>query len=315
MERIFVLINTEKTTDLNQISLTGVRSILLLWMLIDGPKTLEEIREEFINLKIMEPEHSNDILRIDLNTLRTMGCDITHATSKTNFRYVIKKHPFALNITRDEIALLRKVYKKVKDTSNILLLFKYDNLFKKLAAHVTDSEIKEELYGLSVLKNFELGTITELLEDCKENNILKLIYNTPGAKEDSRKEIAAQKLVFQNDKIYLWGYDLNKKEAVTLNIKRIKSILSRIQNSEIFKLKGTYVKFFLENFGVNNLEENEKILETRKDGFVVEGNYYNDFIAMQRILSFGSACTVLEPEEFREKIIQKLKDMRKCYND
>ena len=54
MERIFVLINTEKTTDLNQISLTGVRSILLLWMLIDGPKTLEEIREELYKLQVQD---------------------------------------------------------------------------------------------------------------------------------------------------------------------------------------------------------------------------------------------------------------------
>ena len=62
-------------------------------------------------------------------------------------------------------------------------------------------------------------------------------------------------------------------------------------------------------------EENEVILENRDDGYIIEGRYYNDFLAAQRILSFGANCTVLEPQEFREKIIQKLINMRNVYNE
>ena len=75
------------------------------------------------------------------------------------------------------------------------------------------------------------------------------------------------------------------------------------------------MKFFLKNFGVTDIEENEEIIETRDDGYVIEGRYYNDFLAAQRILSFGANCTVLEPQEFREKIIQKLINMRNVYNE
>ena len=309
------MVKTAEKTDLNQISLTGVRSLMLLWLLIEEPRTLDEIREEFIRLKIMEPDHSNDIIRIDLNTLRAMGCDITYATSKNNHQYILRKHPFSLNITPEEVALLKKVYKKVKDVSNLSILIKYDELFRKLASHVTDNEVKEQLYGLSVLKNFEIEFINKLLDDCRENRIIKLVYYNPGTKEETNKEICAQKLVFQNDKIYLWGYDLGRKEAVTLNVKRIKSIFSRVLGSGGIEVKQFCVKFFLKNFGVNELEDNETILETCNDGFVIEGRYHNEFIAIQRLLSFGSNCIVEEPQEFREKIIQKLKEIRKNYND
>lgn len=302
-------------TDLNQISLTGTRALILLGMLIKSPMSLEEIREEFIKLHIMEPDHSNDILRIDLNTLRTMGCEITRANAKTNFQYRLLKHPFALNITPEEISLLKKAYKKVKDISSIALLIKYDELFKKLAEHVTDNDIKEQLYGLSVLKSFKLDFITQLMEDCKYNRVVKLIYKNPSARENSEKEILAQKLVFQNDKIYLYGFDLDKKESIILNAKRIISILSRLKGKDDIELKTVCVKFYLKNFGVNNIEENENIIETREDGYIVEGKYHNEFVAMQRILSFGPSCTVIAPEEFKEKIIQKLKSMRKSYND
>ena len=65
--------------DINQVSLTGVRGIVLLALLIDAPRSLQEIRQAYLNLKIMEPEHSDDIIRIDINTLKASGCDITRA--------------------------------------------------------------------------------------------------------------------------------------------------------------------------------------------------------------------------------------------
>ena len=70
----------------------------------------------------------------------------------------------------------------------------------------------------------------------------------------------------------------------------------------------------LKNSGKEVLEENEQIIETTDDGIIVEGKYYNDFIAAQRILSFGANCIVYEPEDFKQDIIQKLKSMRRVYN-
>ena len=171
------------------------------------------------------------------------------------------------------------------------------------------------MYGLSVLKSFEPEFITNLIDDCRQNKTLKLVYYNPADKESSEKEIAAERLVFQNDKVYLWGYDLSKKEAVTLNVKRIKKILSRVLGSGGVEFKKTSVTFFLKNYGVTDIDDNETVIETCKDGVLIEGKYHNEFVAMQRILSFGADCTVRAPQEFREKVIQKLKDMRKIYND
>lgn len=296
-------------SELNQVSLTGLRGIVLLGLLIEAPRSLKEIREIFTDLNIFEPEHSDDILRIDINTLKASGCEITKANAKTGFKYRLLKHPFSLNILKDEIHVIKKAYKKIKDSSNIELILKYDELFKKLAEYIDDSEAKETLRGLSVLKTFDTEFIQDLIEDCRQNRTLRLSYRTPQAKDDSQKEVCAHRIVFQNDKIYLYGFDLIRKKSVVLNIKRIGAILAR------FSGKYTTVKFFLKNFGVTGIEENEVILENRDDGYIIEGRYYNDFLAAQRILSFGANCTVLEPQEFREKIIQKLINMRNVYNE
>ena len=154
-------------TELNQISLTGTRSLVLVGLLMKAPRSLEEIRKAFIELKIMEPEHSDDILRIDLNTLRTMGCEISRSSAKTGYKYVLTKHPFSLNITSEEVSLLRKIYKRVKDNCDMALLLKYDELFRKLAFHVMDDEIREEF--IRAIKN---GNRQELMKAVQKSDAL-----------------------------------------------------------------------------------------------------------------------------------------------
>lgn len=301
-------------TELNQISLTGMRAIVLIGLLIEAPRTLDEVREKFIGLNIMEPEHSDDILRIDLNTLRIMGCDITKANIKTGYKYTLLNHPFSLTITSEEFNVIKKAYKWIKESANIELILEYHELFNKLAEYISDLDTREILYGLSVLKSFDTCFIKKLLEDCKLNRVLQLSYQTPTTKENSIKNVLAQKLVFENDKIYLYGFDLDNNQSIVLNIKRITSVLNREEGQGSVEIKTRKVKFFLKNFGITRIEDDENILETNDKGYVVEGVYYNDFIAMQRILSFGSECTVLEPEDFRIDIIEKLKLMRGVYN-
>lgn len=309
-----MLIKAEKT-ELNQVSLTGIRSIILLGLLIQAPRSLEEIREMFVQFHIMEEEHSDDILRIDLNTLRAMGCDITRACAKTDYKYEIQNHPFALVINKEEMNLLKRVYKKLKESIGLQQLIILDSVFKKIATQVGEKSVREELRGLSALKDFDTEELLHMSEDCNCGAIYKLKYKTPTSRVDAEKEIVAENLVFKNDKVYLYGYDLNKQESIVLNVKRITSILSRKIGNKNISTQPIVVKFFLKSFSSLGLDSNESILEKTKDGFLIQGQYHNEFLATQRMLSFGSSCTVLEPQELVEHIIQKLKDTRKNYNE
>ena len=300
--------------DVSQVSLTGVRAIVLLALLIEAPRSLAEIRQYYLDFKIMEPEHSNDIIRIDVNTLKASGCDITRAGSKTGYKFTLLSHPFSLKLTEEEILLLKKVYKKVKNRSGLELILKYDELFKKLANYVDDEEIKEALCGISILRNYDINFIRELLEDCEEKRVLTLIYKNPSAKNDSKKDISVQNLVLQNDNIHLYGYDFGRKRSIVLNIKRIKSVIARYSGLGNIEADTITVRFLLKNSGKEVLDANEQVVKTTEEGIIVEGRYYNDFIAAQRMLSFGADCVVYEPEEFRQNIVEKLKSMRRVYN-
>lgn len=301
--------------DLSQISLTGLRSLVMLGLLIQEPRSLEDIRNAFMEFNIMEGSNSDDILRIDLNTLKMMGCEISRADHRTNNKFVLLNHPFKIDITQEEFNVLKRAFNKIKENADISALIRYDSLFKKISEHLCDNDIKEQFFGLSVLKNYSLDIINELRFACKKKYEIKLIYREPIRKQEVEKEIIADKVALKNDKLYFYGVDKNTKQSIYLNIKRILKILSQKKNNDNITVEPVTIKFFVTEFGYSGLEDCETILSGDiAEGFIVEGKYYNEFYAIQRILSFGSKCKVLEPTDFKNKVLEILKKMRDVYN-
>ena len=303
-------------TDLNQISLTGTRAIVLLGLLMIAPRSMEEIKKAFISYKIMEDSNSEDVIRIDINSLKHVGCKVSRSSQKTGFKYVLGEHPFSLKLSKEDIRALKKVYGEIKKEAGIGLLIEYDELFKKIAKFVSNEKDKEALLGISVLKHYkDFNLLKEIITDCRQERVLGLKYLNPLTNKTDKKNIQTKQLVFNNDKIYLYGYDIDNKIQTVLNFKRIKQIFSRsLQGGgNDIKERSTNVKFKLENVGTEELSDEEIIIEASDNGYIVEGRYYNEFFAMQRILSFGPNCSVLEPSEFKESVIKKLKEMRDIY--
>ena len=302
--------------DLCQVSLTGIRSLVLLGLLIDRPLSLDEIRKEFLKYNIIDDTSSYDILRIDLNTLRSMGCEISRAKKSTNNKFVLTVHPFMLDITEDEIRVLKQAFSRLKSDLNLTSAINFHRLFIKIAKNVKNPEVAEELHGLSPIKHYNLELIDKVQNYCKERKILNFIYKSPAEKDEIQKTVVCKEVMLKNNKIYLYCYDSVYKKNLTLNLDRIKRIISCQDNNgdddnTVGKIK---VEFKLKEFGIQGLSEDEKILEgDLKSGFLIEGNYYNEFLAYQRILSFGANCTVIEPKDFKQNIIKKLKKMKEIY--
>ena len=306
----------ENKSDLNKISLTGARALSILGLLTKSPHSLEEIKNIFIENGITEKDSSDDIVRIDVNTLKHIGCEISRPSVSNKYKYVLNKNPFALKLNQTDIDILKKAYNKIKSTISIEKLVKYDIFFRKLANNITDTKTKDQILGISVLKFINTEILTSLLNDCAEKNIITLSYEAPARKTCLKKSIIADNIIFRNDKIYILGFEQNSKESSMLNIERIKKILSREhQNDKDFEKNNIIVRFKLKSFGVAGMDETEKIISATDDGYIIEGKYHNEFLAIQRLLSFGADCTVLEPEKIRQEIINKLLSIREIYND
>ena len=255
------MLKLAENVDLNQISLTGARAIVLLGLLMIKPCSLDEIRNAFINYSLMDNSHSNDIIRIDLNTLKHMGCEISRASQNTNHKYVLGNHPFSLILNDTDIKTIKKIYDDLKKCSNISLLMEYDELFKKLASHISDTTIKEKFLGISIFKSYKTDLVKDLLVDCKYERTLDIVYKNPVNGKENSKEIVAQKLVLNNDKFYLYGFDLSKQESVMLHVKRISKVLARHLEKSNIKSRKVKVKFIVKDFGYDVISSEETILQ------------------------------------------------------
>jgi len=301
--------------DLSQISLTGIRSLVLLGLLIKSPMSLEEIKKAYIKQNIMEDSNSSDIIRIDINTLRNAGCEISRADKRTDNKFVLLNHPFKMDITEEEAGVIKQAFNRIKEKSDISVLMIYDNLFKKIAPHISSQKVQEIILSISPLKKYSTEIVEQLKTACEKKNLVKLVYKAPTFKEASEKEVYADRIVLQNDKLYFYGVDKGSENPIYLNIKRILKLLSSSKTDDFRKAEPIVVRFFLKDFGISGLQDNENIESgNMTDGFVVCGHYHNSFFAMQRILSFGSRCTVIEPDDFKDKVVEIIKRMRDVYN-
>lgn len=299
--------------DLRQISMTGARAVVMLMSLIEGPKDAEEIKQFVINSGVVKKDYSVDTLRIDMNTLKMNGCEISKAVKNTGNKYILHKHPFNLDLTFREINTLKKVYDKLIKTATPRLFLEYHVILDKIAEHVDDEEKRETIKGISVLKSENLDMVKQLVSDEKVHNKVKIEYVPASSKEPVVYDVSIEKLGVRSGKLYVYCLNHTLNTRSFLNVSRIRAVVSKIfdKNSDVGY--DVAVKFKLYNHEDYELEDNEILMENCGDYLLLEGRYYNSFIALQRMLSFSSDCIILEPENIRLRVINDLKEMRALY--
>lgn len=295
-----------------QVSMTGARALVILLSLLEGAKTFEEIRQLLIDCGVVDKEYSIDTIRIDINTLKAIGCKITKATKRNDHKYGLLYHPMNLVLTSEEVKTLKKIYKKISKMASPYKILQYHKFFKKLSDMVIDDEIKNQILGISILKGEKVDIVEELVKDETKNNKVKILYKPAGHPEEEY-EISIEKLGLKNNKLYVFCYNHTTSQRTFLNVSRIKAIVCKMFDKGSSFGLDTKVRFKLDYFNDYALEKNETILEKKNNCAIVEGRYFNEFIAIQRILSFGSDCVVIEPSEIKEIVINKLKEMRSMY--
>ena len=299
--------------DTKLISLTGARTLLLLTLLSTGPKNAEEINNFFLTNNILDKAYSKDTLRMDLNCLKSYGIKISRA-NKNDGRYILLSSPFMLKITKKEIKALSKLYYMDIEKLSVTQLITYHKLFNKLADYTESQNLKELIKGISVLKNLNIELLEELNKECKNKNLILINYYSPRSTSEREIKIKTDYIGFRNSQLYLFGFDTELKKHVFLNISRIKKIILRFLDKYIPEAPLTTVKFRLKNFENYTLENTEIIIDKNDNEALITGQYYNDFIAMQRMMYFAEDCTVVEPQEIIDKIVEKLLNMRKHYD-
>ncbi len=303
------------TVNCNLMSLTGYRTLVILNLLMESPKSNDEINEYFFNHQYIKEKFSNDTLRIYINSLRQIGCEITRAKKSNKQKYELISHPFTYDIPQNHINAIEKLYKNMYDKIDIKEVIAIENLFEKLSSYTKNNTAQESLKSISVLKNINKNILEDLIMHCKNKNQITFLYNSP--KSNAKKiEIIAGKLSFKSGKLYIFGDNLTHSEYSYFSVDRIIEICSIKFQKEKKEFPSLKVIYELKNKNEEYIPDiDEKIIKKTKDKLTIEVNSKNEFSLIQKMLHMANDCKVIAPEDFKTKLLNKLKAMEASYEN
>lgn len=307
-------IKNQKVT-YNLMSFTGYKALLLFSLLTEGPKSYEEICEYFFNHPYLREKISIDTLRVYINSLRRIGCEVKRFRGDDKIsRYVITAHPFELKLSDEQIQSVIKIYKSIVKNMDVKELLSMERFFEKIGSYIKNDDFIADIRKISMLRDIDKKLLEDLLDCCDRKEQIVIQYNSPNSGEKSI-ELIADKIDSSNGKIYLYGTGFEYMQYGSFLVSRIKKINEiKIEKTIPENLKEFRITYTLEcSPDKLNPADNEKIIEKHNNYAVIEMKTSNDFLAKQKLLEYGPICKVLEPENFKNDFIKLLKDMKAGY--
>lgn len=299
----------------NLMSFSGFKAMLIFSMLVQEPKTYREIKEAIESNEYLKETVSIDTIRIYMNSLKQVGCNIKKLHEGRTVKYYIDSHPFELKITDEQAKSIVKVYNAISKSIEISDFLILNEFFNKISAFITNENLKTKLQNISPISNINYELIKDLMKYSKNNTEITVLYNAKNSGKRKEIDIIADKMSIINGKLYLAGYNSeygNYSEFLVANIIKIVSVNMQSPKLPSPEYTVRYEYFKEDNCSFQTLES-EKIIEETASHIIVEIKSRNKFIIMQRILSLSNKCRVISPENYKEEIISVLKSMKEGY--
>ena len=308
-------INT-KEVSYNAIFYSAFKALVVFNLLLDSPKTLDQISDFLSNLPHIKSKLSKDSLRVYINTFKKAGCTVEKKLTKAKRReyaYFIPENPFRPTINKIQAKKLFEIYEFIMYNLPFEELLNTDLLLQKFDFHFKDESFHELYLQQSLLKNFDLNLLKQLEQCCQENALVTVLYNSPrsGFKEIP---IIAYKMRVHNYKLYLEGFGMEYKTEGIFLMDRILKITNIIPGEEVEMPQENFFDIIFELYDPTaEIMECEEIISENNDVRTVKHRTSNKVLTTHRFLQLADSCKILGPVEYKNEFIAALKSAREVY--
>ncbi|MBE7706262.1 MAG: hypothetical protein E7Z91_03345 [Cyanobacteria bacterium SIG30] len=295
------------------INLTGYRILFILQLLTQGPISKKEITESIKNNPYLK-NISTDTIRLDINTLKSVGFEIEHTDDNNEKKYILLTNPLQISLTDSEIKTLNQIKTaaiELWDWKNIIKLYK---TFEKVTKFIKDKNQVEEIMNFGYFMQIDFKLLEELNKYCRLKNVITLLYNSP------KNGIMPIKIKTHNivhdkntNKLYLIGQFENYNYLSYLRIEKIIKVERIELKGTIKEIEPVYKIYQIKKDENFVLEDNEKIIKEENDYLEIQAKIINDFHYIQRIVTLGDKIIKVD-NETKKKIYENLIKTRNIYN-
>ena len=302
---------------MKEISLTAYRACFILFLLVDGPKSIDEILRAFSSDKLLFKSCHKDTVTISINSLRASGFVIEKPKPSNNYKLKLISHPFKFEISQEQAELLYLIRNSLSYQSNYELLFKLNKIFDKITAIGNCKNCIDTIERSNYFKTINPDILNSILRLCKTKSNARIIYNSPinGVEE---LKIKAQKVVFENNRLYFWLYSYKYHAPAYLRIDKITAVKEEndIENENDKVSLTNFVKYELTGEAAKKFipKDDEIVIEKYTDRIIVRANVINKFNFFQHIIPFSDNCRILEPDYIKSEFIDHIKSIVEVYN-
>lgn len=300
----------------NLMSFSGFKGMLIFSMLAEKPCTYQEIKDAIQQNEYLHETISFDTIRIYMNSLKEIGCEIKTLQKGRTKLYYIDSHPFELKITDKQVQSIIKVYKAISKSIDISDFMALKSFFDKISKYITNETLKSKLEKISPINKINPELVEQLQEYAKNNTEITVLYNssTSGRKNI---DILVNKMYISNGKLYIAGINSEYGNYSGFLVSKIIKIIGVNISKPKLEMPILHVRY--EYTKPDNtafeLQENEKIISENGDKILVEISGENKFMITQRIMSLSNRCRIISPQEYKEEILSTLRKMKEGYID
>lgn len=307
-----------KEVSYNAIFHSAFKALIVFQLLMESPKTLDQLCEALKKSPYIKTTISKDTLRVYINSFKIAGCNVVKKLTKEKRReyaYFIEDNPFRPAISQIQAQKLFDIYDIIMYNMPFEDLLNTDLLFRKFK-ECFKNDYFEKLYAQnSIIKDMDFELLRTLEQCCKENSLVTVLYKSPrsGFKEIS---IIAHKMKFQNYKLYLEGFGMEYKEEAIFLINRIEKITNIIPAEQISMPEDIYINVLCEFYDPQiTLLECETLLDEAPNYRKISHKTTNKLLSIQRFLQLADSCKIMGPLDFRQEFITVLKAAQGIYED
>jgi predicted DNA-binding transcriptional regulator YafY len=299
--------------EMHNINISAYRVLYILLALVQYRSlNMIELNRCLFENSAIRRIYNTETLTKYINTLREVGCDIPRSSSRTDYNYELRKHPFRLTLDEGEARVADQLLRSLSTSPDERLYQDYQDFLEWFSWFLEFQKPENSKNASKVTVLFpELearrATRTMYRQYCRDAFTLQIKYLPEQA--DAAREILLEPhdVLEHGSRLFLLGLDVQTQEQVMLNIERIEYCRQLPSKNKRPAPQTTVIFTLFDRLAKNyRLYPDEKVIYRGAAELQIKARVSRTDDFVNRLMKYGPLCEVISPNTLRENIKNRI---------